>query len=99
MNEQLEGMGLPGVNVANESCSPMSPSGSVGALRANLDGWRRGRGESVCLRCDRLHVLVQSCGQRVADRANHSRRWFWYDAPRSVFALSRGTFLIFNQPP
>jgi hypothetical protein len=45
MDEQLEGIGSPGANVADKSCSSRSPSGSVGALNANFEGCRRGRGD------------------------------------------------------
>jgi hypothetical protein len=45
MDEQLEGTGSPGVNVAESSCNSRSPLGRVGVLYVNFDICRRARGE------------------------------------------------------
>src|SRR6266849_2319674 len=45
MDEQLEGTGSPGANVADTSCNSRSPLGRVGELNTNFDICRRARGE------------------------------------------------------
>lgn len=62
IDEQLEGIGSPGANVADISCNSRSPSGRVVVSNTNFDVCRRARGEPKYV----VGATVCTCSCRTA---------------------------------